>query len=216
MALRSFWSYAQNKTKHLVGIHACVSTCWCSTCGACWSLDNYHKGQACLFYEQVQNMKATMAYIGDKNKRTLSDASPISKEPFELDLDEPSSSKFEPEPSHHSTTEPTSPPGLDRSALFDTSDDSAEDQVDWSEAASPIISTQHNGPIKNHRKDIAGTQHHKSVSTIPAPSNPGSVPSEDINLITLYTRFTLTVYQSIPSKQINPNRLPINLIALYT
>ena len=117
MALQSFWKYFQSKeTKQRAGIRACISSCWCSTCGACWSLINYHKDQPCPFNEQVKNMKATMAYMGDKEKRTLDDMSIISEEPLELDPDEPSSSRLEPKLSHHSATKPTSPPGLDRTS----------------------------------------------------------------------------------------------------
>ena len=79
--------------------------------------------------------------MGNEDKRTLNGMSLIGKEPLELDLDEPSSSRFEPEPSLHGATEPTSPPGLDRSALFDTSDDSEEDQEGQSETTNPINTT---------------------------------------------------------------------------
>ena len=113
-ALQSFWRYAPIKTEHCVGVRACTSSCWCSACGACWSLDSYHKGQACPFYTQVGNMKATMAYIGNKNKRTLTEASPTSKGSPGLALNEQSPSEPVPEHSHHNATEPASPPGLDR------------------------------------------------------------------------------------------------------
>ena len=50
------------------------------TCGASWSLDSYHRYQAFPFYEQVQNLKATTAYIGDKNKKALEDAKQTGEE----------------------------------------------------------------------------------------------------------------------------------------
>ena len=42
-------------------------------------------------------MRATMAYMENEDKRTLNGMSLIGKEPLELDVDEPSSSRFEPE-----------------------------------------------------------------------------------------------------------------------
>ena len=58
-----------------------------------------------------------------------------------LALDEQSPSEPVPEHSHYDATKSASPPGLDRSAFFDTSSDSTEDQVDWSKTTGPITST---------------------------------------------------------------------------
>ena len=146
--------------------------------------------------------------------------SPISKEPLELDLDEPSSPRLEPKPSHHSAIKPTSPPGLDRSALFDISDDSAEDQVDRSGTA-----TQHEERVSIISKDLwlnlvplkitnKGSQRLSTAdpsTPSPRPPSPTELLQKKNNPITLYTPITLTICQSIPSEQTIPRCLPIFL-----
>ena len=43
---------------HRTGIRACESSCWCTRCGACWSLDDYHGSRGCLIHKQVREVLA--------------------------------------------------------------------------------------------------------------------------------------------------------------
>ena len=69
-ALLSYLSNIQPQPHmtHHTGIRACKSSCWCTSCGACWSLDDYHSSRGCPIHKQV---KEVMAYNVTHNMRMV-------------------------------------------------------------------------------------------------------------------------------------------------
>ena len=67
-ALLSYLSNIQPQPNmtHCAGIRTCKSSCWCTSCGACWNLDSYHGARNCPFHKQVKNM---MSYNENHNTR---------------------------------------------------------------------------------------------------------------------------------------------------